>query len=139
MKRILQLLEMVGLKERMNENVFGYSKGMRRKLAIARSMIHDPEIILLDEPTSGLDPESQRMVRDVLTELSKGEGMTVFLSSHNLDEVQKICKKVAVIKAGVLRAYDTVENLRSTGDKKEIVIVTSNGAEAERRFRYLVE
>ncbi len=63
--------------------------------------------------------------------------MTVFLSSHNLDEVQKICKKVAVIKAGVLRAYDTVENLRSTGDKKEVTIVTSNAAEAEKAVQIL--
>ncbi len=111
-RRIAELLDTFGLSERRNDRVFTFSKGMRRKLGIARAIIHDPEILLLDEPTSGLDPEAQKMVREVLTDLSRRERMTVLLSSHNLDEVQKICSRVAVIKAGELRACDTVENLR---------------------------
>jgi ABC-2 type transport system ATP-binding protein len=110
--RIGQLLSAFGLSDRRNDKVFNFSKGMRRKLGIARAMIHDPDMLLLDEPTSGLDPEAQKMVRDVLKDLSRREGMTVLLSSHNLDEVEKMCSRVAVIKNGELRACDTVENLR---------------------------
>jgi ABC-2 type transport system ATP-binding protein len=110
--RIAQLLGAFGLSDRRNDKVFNFSKGMRRKLGIARAIIHDPDILFLDEPTSGLDPEAQKMVRDVLKDLSRREGMTVFLSSHNLDEVEKICSRVAVIKRGELRACDSVENLR---------------------------
>jgi ABC-2 type transport system ATP-binding protein len=111
-ERTSQLLSAFGLADRRHEKVFNLSKGMRRKLGIARAIIHDPEILLLDEPTSGLDPEAQRMVRDVLKDLSRRERMTVLLSSHNLDEVERVCSKVAVIKQGRLRAFDTVENLR---------------------------
>lgn len=122
-RRIGELLDAFGLADRRNDKVFNFSKGMRRKLGIARAIIHDPDILLLDEPTSGLDPEAQRMVRDVLKDLSRREGMTVLLSSHNLDEVEKICSRVAVIKGGELRACDTVENLRE-GRGDHIVTIT---------------
>jgi ABC-2 type transport system ATP-binding protein len=123
---------MFNLTDRKDDRVFTYSKGMRRKLGIARAIIHDPHILFLDEPTSGLDPEAQKMVRDVLTNLSKKEGMTVLLSSHNLDEVQKICSKVAVIKRGELRACDTVENLRGGKGSHTLSIITSSEEEAQR-------
>lgn len=122
-RRIGELLDAFGLADRRNDKVFNFSKGMRRKLGIARAIIHDPDILLLDEPTSGLDPEAQRMVRDVLKDLSRREGMTVLLSSHNLDEVEKICSRVAVIKGGELRACDTVENLRE-GRGDHILTIT---------------
>ncbi len=99
-------------------------------MGIARAIIHDPEILFLDEPTSGLDPEAQKMVRDILTDLSRRERMTVLLSSHNLDEVQKICSRVAVIKAGELRACDTVENLRGGPGTHTLTITTSTDDEA---------
>lgn len=120
-RRVSELLETFGLKDRGDDKVFTFSKGMRRKLGIARAIVHDPGILLLDEPTSGLDPEAQRMVRDILTGLSRRERMTVLLSSHNLDEVQRACSRVAVIKAGELRAYDSVENLR---DAKGVHVIT---------------
>jgi ABC-2 type transport system ATP-binding protein len=129
-QRIGYLLQAFGLHERKDDRVFTFSKGMRRKLGIARAIIHDPDILLLDEPTSGLDPEAQKMVREVLTDLSRREKMTVLLSSHNLDEVQKICSRVAVIKAGVLRACDTVENLRGGSGTHMLTITTSSVEEA---------
>jgi ABC-2 type transport system ATP-binding protein len=131
-KRITDLLEMFGLADRKDDRVHTYSKGMRRKLGIARAIIHDPEILFLDEPTSGLDPEAQKMVREVLTGLSRRERMTVLLSSHNLDEVQKVCSRVAVIKRGELRACDTVDNLRGGKGSHTLSIVTSDEAEAAR-------
>ncbi len=117
-ERIDALLSRFSLKDREGDKVGTFSKGMRRKLGIARAMIHDPQILLLDEPTSGLDPEAQKMVREILKDLSSTEGMTVFLSSHNLDEVQRICSRVAVIKQGRLRAFDSVENLRGGGSNE---------------------
>jgi ABC-2 type transport system ATP-binding protein len=129
-ERIEHLLRTFGLYERKDDRVFTFSKGMRRKLGIARAIIHDPDILLLDEPTSGLDPEAQKMVRDVLTDLSRREKMTVLLSSHNLDEVQKMCSRVAVIKAGELRACDTVENLRGGPGTHTLTITTSSEGEA---------
>ncbi len=120
--RIAQLLEQFGLSDRRDDKVFTFSKGMRRKLGIARAIVHDPDVLLLDEPTSGLDPEAQKMVREVLLDLSQHEHITVLLSSHNLDEVQRVCNRVAVIKSGWLRACDSVENLRSAGRGYGVVI-----------------
>ena len=130
--RIDRLLTQFGLADRRNDMVFTFSKGMRRKLGIARAIIHDPEILLLDEPTSGLDPEAQKMVRDVLLDLARRERITVLLSSHNLDEVQRMCARVAVIKAGELRAYDTVENLRGDGKGHTLDISASDEGDAAR-------
>jgi len=130
--RIDQLLEQFGLADRRRDMVYTFSKGMRRKLGIARAIIHDPEILLLDEPTSGLDPEAQKMVRDVLIDLARRERITVLLSSHNLDEVQKVCHRVAVIKSGELRAYDTVDNLRASGAGHGVAIEVSTAEQAMR-------
>jgi ABC-2 type transport system ATP-binding protein len=129
-RRISELLRSFDLFDRREDMVFTFSKGMRRKLGIARAIIHDPEILILDEPTSGLDPEAQKVVRDVLTELSRQERMTVLLSSHNLDEVQKTCSRVAVIKAGELRACDSVENLRAGGDSHTLTVTLTREADA---------
>ncbi|MBI0584119.1 MAG: ABC transporter ATP-binding protein [Methanomassiliicoccus sp.] len=129
-ERTAELLETFGLSARRGDKVYTFSKGMRRKLGIARSIIHDPEILFLDEPTSGLDPEAQRMVRGSITDLSRREGMTVMLSSHNLDEVEKICTRVAVIKNGEIRAYDTVENLREGRGGHTLAVTLSKEADA---------
>lgn len=129
-ERIAQLLSAFGLADRRDDKVFNYSKGMRRKLGIARAIIHDPDILLLDEPTSGLDPEAQKMVRDVLKDLSRRERMTVLLSSHNLDEVEKICSRVAVIKQGKLRAYDSVENLREGRGRHTLTLILTKEQDA---------
>ena len=95
-EKIEDLLRFVGLYGR-NEKVGFFSKGMIRKLAIARAIINDPEVLFLDEPSSGLDPDAQRMVRNLILELSK-EGKTVFLNSHDLDEVQRICDRIAILQ-----------------------------------------
>jgi ABC-2 type transport system ATP-binding protein len=129
-RRIGELLDAFGLSDRRNDKVYSFSKGMRRKLGIARAIIHDPDIVLLDEPTSGLDPEAQKMVRDALKDLSRHEGMTVLLSSHNLDEVEKICSRVAVIKGGKLRACDTVDNLREGRGGHVLTITLSREQDA---------
>jgi len=109
--KIKSLLEFVGLSERQDDRVGEFSKGMKRRLAFARSLIHDPDVLFYDEPSSGLDPEAQKMVRDLMLRLVRERGKTVFLNSHDLDEVQRICSKIAILKEGKIITIDSIENL----------------------------
>lgn len=119
-KRTMKYLERFGLKGRENEPVGGFSKGMRQKLAIIRTLVHEPEVIFLDEPTSGLDPQSARTVRDAVAELS-AEGRTLVLCSHNLAEVERLCTRVAVVKSR-LRTVAALQELRREGLALEIAL-----------------
>lgn len=108
--QIRRYLELLGLWNRRYEPVGTFSKGMRQKLAIARALLHEPEVLFLDEPTSGLDPEASRLVRDFIAEL-KEEGRTIILTTHNLEEADRLCDRVAVI-SGHLLALDSPRELR---------------------------
>lgn len=103
-------LELLGLWSRRYEPVGTFSKGMRQKLAIARALLHEPDVLFLDEPTSGLDPQASRLVRDFIEEL-KGEGRTIILTTHNLEEADRLCDRIAVI-SGHLLALDAPGELR---------------------------
>ncbi|GAH71791.1 unnamed protein product, partial [marine sediment metagenome] len=129
-KRSEELLEFVGLHDRRDDRVGDFSTGMRRKLGVARALIHEPEALLFDEPTAGLDPEMQKMIRDLILRLSETEGSTVFLNSHNLDEVQRLCSRVAILHKGRIRANDSVENLRRQADSPAVEIELADPAEA---------
>jgi ABC-2 type transport system ATP-binding protein len=109
--QIKKYLQMLGLWHRRKEEVGTFSKGMKQKLAIARALVHEPRVLLLDEPTSGLDPEAAKMVREFILEL-KNEGRTIMICTHNLDEADRLCDRVAVFKSQML-ALDTPANLRS--------------------------
>ena len=119
-KRTEGYLERFGLKGREDEPVGGFSKGMRQKLAIVRTLVHEPEVIFLDEPTSGLDPQSARTVRDAVAELAK-EGRTLVLCSHNLAEVERLCTRVAVVKSH-LRTVSSLTELRREGLALEVTV-----------------
>jgi ABC-2 type transport system ATP-binding protein len=121
--RIRELLEHLGLWERRKEMVGKWSRGMRQKLAVARALLHRPALIFLDEPTAGLDPVAAAALREQLDMLARSEGVTVFLTTHNLSEAEKLCGQVAVIRAGKLLAIGRPEELRSQarGQKAEIV------------------
>lgn len=108
--RIQRYLELLGLWNRRYEPVGTFSKGMRQKLAIARALLHEPEVLFLDEPTSGLDPQATRLVRDFIAEL-KGEGRTIILCTHNLEEADRLCDRVAVLSTSLL-ALDAPAQLR---------------------------
>jgi len=108
--QVERYLRMLGLWERRHEEVARFSKGMRQKLAIARALLHEPQILFLDEPTSGLDPEAARLVRDFIAEL-RSEGRTIFMCTHNLDEADRLCDRIAVFN-GQLLALDTPTALR---------------------------
>jgi ABC-2 type transport system ATP-binding protein len=105
-------LRLLGLWERRDDPVGGFSKGMRQKLAIARALLHEPEVVFLDEPTSGLDPAAARTVRDFVKEL-RAEGRTIFLTTHNLPEADELCDLIGVFRGRLLRV-DTPTRLRSS-------------------------
>ena len=96
-EKIKYFLSMLELWDKRNVPVGTFSKGMKQKLAIARALIHDPQVLFLDEPTANLDPEASKMVRDFILELKK-EKRTIFLNTHLLDEAEKICDRVAILK-----------------------------------------
>lgn len=104
-------LGMLGLSDRRDDLVGGFSKGMRQKIAIARALLHEPAIVFLDEPTAGLDPEASRMVRDFIKEL-RAEGRTIFLTTHNLPEADELCDLIGVFRSRLLK-LDTPANLRA--------------------------
>ncbi len=99
--RIDELLEEFSLSRRRNDAVSTLSKGMKQKLAIARTIIHEPSVIFLDEPTSGLDPEARVMVREVISGL-RDEGRIIFLNTHNLDEAEKLCDRIGIFNGRIL-------------------------------------
>ena len=136
-RRIGELLEFVGLSDRRNDKVGEFSKGMRRKLALARAIAHEPEVLFLDEPSSGLDPEAQIMVRELILQLSAEMGVTIFLNSHDLDEVQRICSKIAILQSGEIKAHDTVKNLRDKMGKPRVEITLSDSKDAEKALNIL--
>jgi ABC-2 type transport system ATP-binding protein len=89
-----------------------YSQGMRKRLALAAALIHDPRVLILDEPTNGLDPRGAREMRELMAELAR-EGRTIFLSTHLLDAAERVCHRVAIIRQGVLQALGTPGELRA--------------------------
>lgn len=109
--RVDYVLERVGLLERGNSIVREYSHGMKQRLGIAQALLHQPKLLLLDEPTNGLDPEGSAQVWGILRSLVRNEGMTVFVSSHLLHEVEENCNRIAVINQGILVACDYVRSL----------------------------
>jgi ABC-2 type transport system ATP-binding protein len=110
--RIQELLSHFGLWERRGEPVGTWSRGMKQKLAIARALLHRPELVFLDEPTAGLDPVAAVTLRNDITALAEREGVTVFVTTHNLAEAEKMCGRVGVVRAGRLLAVGTPEELR---------------------------
>ncbi|MFW6136341.1 MAG: ATP-binding cassette domain-containing protein [Chloroflexota bacterium] len=109
--RVRELLEEFGLDARATDLVGGYSRGMKQRLALARTLLHRPTLIFLDEPTAGLDPVATRRVHELVTRLSRRGGRTIFLCTHNLMEAQRLCHRVAVIEHGRLVAMGTPEDL----------------------------
>jgi len=109
--RINELLSEFDLADRAQEKVAGYSKGMKQRLALARSLLHKPELLFLDEATSGLDPIAAHHVNDLIVRMARRQNRTVFLCTHNLVEAQKICDRVAILEHGRLVALGTPAEL----------------------------
>lgn len=115
--RIRELLEHLGLWERRDERVARLSQGMKQKVAIARALLHRPKIVFLDEPSAGLDPVAAVALREDIQSLARKEGATIFLTTHNLSEAEKVCDTVGVIRNGKLVAVGTPAELRGQAGK----------------------
>jgi ABC-2 type transport system ATP-binding protein len=109
--RIDKLLKFFELDTRAGDRPGGFSKGMKQRLALARALLHNPELLFFDEPTSGLDPEAARSVDDLIYRLSRESGRTVMLCTHNLEEAQRLCTRIGVINRGKLLAFGTPAEL----------------------------
>jgi ABC-type multidrug transport system ATPase subunit len=110
-KRIMEMLEIVGLEKRAQSKVKTYSHGMKQRLGIAQALLHDPELIILDEPTTGLDPQGMKEIRDLILKLSKDENKTIFLSSHILYEVELVANRMIIINKGMTKVEGYVQDL----------------------------
>jgi ABC-2 type transport system ATP-binding protein len=116
-KRIQAVLELVGLADRQHDQVKKYSGGMRRRLEIARGLLHKPKVMFLDEPTLGLDPSSREMMWKYIEKLVKEEEMTLILTTHYMEEADHLCNRIGIIDQGKIIALDTPANLkRSIGE-----------------------
>jgi len=128
-EKIDEVIELVGLKDRIHDKVKTYSLGMRQRLGIAQSLLHDPKILILDEPTNGLDPAGIREIRDYLRSLARDKGMSVIVSSHLLSEMEMMCDRIAIIQKGKLINVQQVNEDAST-DQREYVIIVNNRKQA---------
>ncbi len=126
-QQVEKYLKMLGLWDRRHDAAGTFSKGMRQKLAIARTLLHEPKIIFLDEPTAGLDPEAAKLVRDFIADM-KGAGRTIFICTHNLDEADRLCDRVAVFKTR-LRVVDSPKALRKQLYGRQVVFHLADAAE----------
>jgi len=115
---------MLGLWEKKDVAAGTFSKGMKQKLAIARALVHDPEVLFLDEPTVNLDPEAAKTVRDFILDLKK-EKKTIFLNTHNLDEAQRICGRIAILNTRLMAIGTPTELERSASGRKTVVQLES--------------
>ena len=128
---IERLLRMMDLWEKKDVPITTFSKGMKQKVAIARTLVHDPILLFLDEPTANLDPEAAKMIRDVILGLKK-EKRTIFLNTHNLDEAQRICDRVGILRTRLLTTGSPRElESRLTGNRTVVTLVHATEAIAQ--------
>jgi ABC-2 type transport system ATP-binding protein len=139
-QRIKDLLTMVELWDRRRGSVRAFSGGMKRRLEIARGLLHHPRVLFLDEPTLGLDPQTRRHIWDYLNQLREREGLTIFLTTHYMDEAEN-CGRIAIIDHGSIVALDTPDGLKDAvgGDVVTIATADNQAAADEIRQRYNVE
>jgi ABC-2 type transport system ATP-binding protein len=125
-RRVDEALDQVGLLERAKDNVQHYSNGMKQRLLIARALLHRPQIIFLDEPTRGLDPVVGREIRHLVLELST-QGVSVFLTTHYMEEADQLCGRVAFLSEGRIVALDTPDNLKVAHGNKSLKVTLDDG------------
>ena len=126
-----ELIELVGLKDRIDDKVKKYSLGMKQRLGLAAALIGEPKLLILDEPTNGLDPSGIIDFREVVKKAAKEKGMAIFISSHILSEVQNLCDRVAFTNGGVIKSVEDIhDNTMDTELDSLTLIVSSNEEEA---------
>src|SRR5450759_3592059 len=133
-ERIKEVLDMVSLSDRADDRVETYSGGMKRRLEIARGLLHYPKVLFLDEPTIGLDPQTRNYIWEYIEDLKKREGITIFLTTHYMEEAEH-CDRIAIIDLGKIIALDTPEKLKDEVGGDIIKIKTENDDDAEKELR----
>ncbi len=123
LKKSDELLSNLGLYERQNHQILTFSKGMKQRVSIAASIIHEPRILFLDEPTEGLDVLSRRLIIGTIQEMNE-KGSTIFLTTHNIEEANKLCKRVCIINKGKIVAIGRPQELKQTFDKTQSIEVS---------------
>jgi len=130
-ERTLPLIERLELGDALSDYAVNYSRGMKKKLALVCALLHEPRVLILDEPTSGLDPLATRSLNELLVERQRA-GTTIFLSSHLLDQVERLCERVAIVAHGQIAAIGTLEELRRErsvdGSLEEIFFAVTAGS-----------
>jgi ABC-2 type transport system ATP-binding protein len=129
--RIKYLLDMVGLSARAGELVAAYSGGMRRRLEVARSLVHKPKILFLDEPSSGLDPQSRRVMWELLRQIREESSTTMFLTTHYMEEADALCSRIAIIDSGKMVVLGSPTQLKQEIPGSDVVSITVDGLSDE--------
>ncbi|KIL53379.1 hypothetical protein KP77_03550 [Jeotgalibacillus alimentarius] len=133
-EKIDEVVKLVGLEKRINDKVKTYSLGMRQRLGIAQSLLHDPKVLILDEPTNGLDPAGIREIRDYIRRLARERDMAVIVSSHLLSEMEMMCDRIGIIQNGKLKDVQLIEDF--VGNQSHVYkIEVSNAVEIADRLR----
>jgi ABC-2 type transport system ATP-binding protein len=125
-----ELIKLFDLEAHREKKSVELSMGLRRRLTIAMSLMHDPQVVFLDEPTSGLDVESARLIRDIVQDLHR-KGVTTFITTHNMEEANQLCHRIAVINHGDLIAVDTPERLKQAATEAQAIDVSFDRAVSE--------
>ncbi len=133
-KRIDEVLDLVELKDRANDLVRAYSGGMRRRLEIARGLIHYPRVLFLDEPTLGLDPQTREHIWNYIKELAKNEKITIILTTHYMEEAELLCDRIAIIDHGKIIALGSPQELKKRVGGDSIILSVSDMAKAKQAF-----
>jgi len=124
--RIDEVVELVGLKSKINEKVKKYSLGMRQRLGIAQAILHKPKVLILDEPMNGLDPIGLKELKDLLLHLSQREKVAILISSHILSELENICNRVCILSKGRVIRNDTIYNIKKITDTYNYILEVDN-------------
>ncbi len=121
-ERINNIVELVGLKDRIKDKVKTYSLGMKQRLGIAQALLHSPKLLVLDEPTNGLDPEAVIELRRFLKKIAIKEKIAIFISSHNLPEMELICDTIGIINNGILEQIRSIDQLKQYDNNQQILL-----------------
>jgi ABC-2 type transport system ATP-binding protein len=136
-KRIAELLDLVGLTDRADSLMKTYSGGMRRRLELARGLLHSPRVLFLDEPTLGLDPQTRQHLWSHIEELARQSSITVILTTHYMEEAERLCSRVGIIDSGKIRVVDTPANLIGALKGEVVTVVTARPTEFLAKIREL--
>lgn len=137
MEKIFEVLKLVGLEDKSKTLVKTFSGGMKRRLEIARGLVHEPEILFLDEPTVGLDPQTRANIWEHIKNLNKLKKITIILTTHYMDEADNVCNKIAIIDSGKIIAMDSPQNLKNSFGGDTISIKCDHGIDCEKKLNQI--